>query len=71
MLRLFKYGAKTIQRFAAIKWNYRCFNADPHKEVRENVLAVIMDTLKRIDKCNVSKLTPKATFEELGINFHA
>ena len=67
MLNLIKYGARTMQRLAVLKWNYRYFNADPSKEARERVLAVVMDTLKRMDKCNVSKLTPKATFEELGI----
>ena len=37
-------------------------------QAKDFVDSTIMDILKAMDKCNVSKLSPTATFEELGLD---
>ena len=68
MFSLLKYGARSLRCVAGLKFGYRYLSAEPNKDAHEHVMAIVMDTLKKIDKCNISKLTPNATFEELGIN---
>ncbi len=72
---LIKYGARlgmmrtVMPRLTMAPWGLRRFVASPPapgKDAKEHVTAMVMDTLKRMDKCDLSKLGPAATFEELG-----
>ncbi len=72
MFSLIKYGVRAAVRMPRVSFfrfpGFRLISTTQDQQARDHVTSIVMDTLKGMDKCNVSKLTPNATFEDIGLD---
>ena len=71
MFSLIKHGTRAASRFAGLsvlRFPLVRMMSTPQQQAQDHVDSIIMDILKKMDKCNAAKLTPTATFEEIGLD---